>query len=179
LGSEWGGTDVWVRGQGEAFAKGVWYHSRWENASMISIDWAGITVDEKEENRVWCEDFIEKSNRPRQKSDEPPVDWDDPKVEEHLQNALDKQRRECRGGCGVKDATKVCSRCKEICKSSPSFFFVLQRVAYGFVTLDYCSSECQKDDWKVCYYRPPRLGYQYSCSPLSGTSLFAEKNIIS
>jgi hypothetical protein len=94
LGSYWGGSEVWVRGQGEAFAKGVWYHSRWSQASMISIDWAGITDGEKEENRVWCEDFIEISNKPKPKSDEPSIDWSDiTKMEENMQKALDKKRK--------------------------------------------------------------------------------------
>jgi hypothetical protein len=118
LGPNWGGTDVWVRGQGEAVAKGIWYQSRWDQASAISIDWAGMTEDEKEENRIWCDDFIEMSNRPQPKSDEPLMDPNDTaKMEEYLQKALDDKRMECRGGCGVKNATKFCSRCKEICKS--------------------------------------------------------------
>ena len=116
LGSHWGGTDVWVRGQGEACAKAFWYQHRSESASMISIDWAGMTADEKEENRVWCEAFIENSRKPRDSTED---SSDITKAEEHMQKALDKIRKECRGGCGVKDATNVCSRCKEFCKPLP------------------------------------------------------------
>ena len=29
---------------------------------MISRDWDGMTADEEEDNRVWCEDVIEKSH---------------------------------------------------------------------------------------------------------------------
>jgi hypothetical protein len=121
LGSHWGGTDVWIRGQGEAFAKALWYHRRSEAASVISIDWAEMTTDEKEENRVWCEAFI-KDNTKHQTKDESTVDWSSiTKADEYLQKALDERRRECRGGCGVKAATKVCSRCKEICKPDSRF----------------------------------------------------------
>ena len=75
---------------------------------MMSIDWAGMTADENEENRVWCEEFIENSKKPEQESDElSSVDWSEISME-------------CRGGCGVKRATNVCGRCKDICKSSPS-----------------------------------------------------------
>lgn len=73
----------------------------------MSIDWAGMTADENEENRVWCENFIENNKKPKQDSDELLVDWSDMSME-------------CHGGCGVKRATNVCGRCKEICKSSPS-----------------------------------------------------------
>jgi len=125
LGSQWGGMDVWVRGQGEAIAKGIWYHTRWGNASMISIHWAGITADEKEENRIWCEDFIGESISRRQKSQESSVDRSG--SDTFLQKPSNKKGRECRGGCGTTDAMNVCGRCKET---------------------HYCSPECQKDDWK-------------------------------
>jgi len=116
MGSGWGGTDVWVRGQGEAIAKGIWYQHRWKEASTISIDWAGMTADEKEDNRVWCAAFIEKSSKPV-KEEESRMDLSDiTKAEMQMQKLLDKKRAECRGGCGVKDATKVCSQCKEVCK---------------------------------------------------------------
>jgi hypothetical protein len=119
LGSRWGGTDVWVRGQGEACAKALWYHSRSESASMISIDWADMTADEKEENRVWCEAFIENSREAQTKDDSTVDSSDITKAGESIQKELNRIRRECRGGCGVKHATNVCSRCKEICKSLP------------------------------------------------------------
>ena len=34
--------------------EGALVSSRWEDVSTISIDWDGMTADEKEENRVWC-----------------------------------------------------------------------------------------------------------------------------
>ena len=75
-----------------------------------------MTADEKEDNRVWCAAFIEKSSKPV-KEEESCMDLSDiTKAEMQMQKLLDKKRAECRGGCGVKDATKVCSQCKEVCK---------------------------------------------------------------
>jgi hypothetical protein len=111
---------MWVRGQGEAIAKAFWYHRRETTASMISINWTGMTADEKEENRIWCEDFIEKTNKLKEKREEPSTDRNDlAQMEKPLGKAIEKQRKECRGGCGVNDAKKFCSRCKEVCKSPP------------------------------------------------------------
>ena len=39
--------------------EGALVSSRWEDVSTISD---GMTADEKEENRVWCQYFIEKSH---------------------------------------------------------------------------------------------------------------------
>jgi hypothetical protein len=87
---------------------------------MISVNWTGMTADEKEENRIWCEDFIEKSNKLKEKCEEPSPDRNGlAQMEKPLPKAAEKQRKECRGGCGVNDAKKFCSRCKEVCKSPP------------------------------------------------------------
>ena len=92
---------------------------------MVSIDWDGITADEKEENRVWCEDFIEKSLsrlREGKESVEHDSQTDFTKMEKNLPKKLDERDRECRGGCGVMDATRFCGACKETRKSLPSSF---------------------------------------------------------
>src|SRR5882762_9751106 len=145
----WGGSDVWVRGQGEAIGKAVWYHSRWSSASKITIEWDGMTADEKEENRVWCDAFIEESNKPSEKGKDTDVEGSDT-MEDHItkmEEQLDAERRKCRGGCGAENVNNVCSRCKEVCKS-PLFIFTISNEPLIYL-LDYCGLECQKDDWKV------------------------------
>lgn len=58
-------------------------------------DWAEMTAEKKEENRVWCEDFIAKSNEPESESDdEESTDWNDmANSEEYIQKALDKKAK--------------------------------------------------------------------------------------
>jgi hypothetical protein len=52
------------------------------------------------------------------------MDWSNiRKAEDQVEGLLDKGRKECRGGCGVLDATKFCGRCKETCTSYPCTFF--------------------------------------------------------
>jgi hypothetical protein len=131
----WGGSDVWVRGQGEAIGKAVWYHSRWSSASKITIEWDGMTADEKEENRVWCDAFIEESNKPSEKGKDTDVEGSDTMdMQDHItkmEEQLDAERRKCRGGCGAENVNNVCSRCKEVCKSPPFIFLYLSPMSHS------------------------------------------------
>jgi hypothetical protein len=141
MGSIWGGTLVWVRAQGEAIAKSIWYHSRWDGDSVVSVNWAGMTDAEREENRVWCEEFARKNeeemeNESDAEGSEGSEDW--------------SKNLECRGGCGEVNSKLVCSRCKE---TRTRFMFYNHRemvlLIKCVVLLGYCSRACQKEDWKV------------------------------
>jgi hypothetical protein len=107
LGSMWGGTQVWVRAQGEAIAKSIWYHSRWSGDSILSINWTGMSNAEREENRLWCEEYARLREEVKMQWRSERANRMEPKV---LTRSL-----ECRGGCGEKNSKLVCSRCKETC----------------------------------------------------------------
>lgn len=83
---------------------------------MISIDWDGMTVDEKEEDRTWRKDFVTADGKESLEKHDNFAD-DLIKMEENLRKALDERRRECRCGCGARIATSFCTVCKETCES--------------------------------------------------------------
>ena len=83
---------------------------------MISIDWNGMTIDEKEKDRTWCENFVTADGKESLEKHDNFAD-DLTKLEENLRKVLDKRRRDCRCGCGARVATSFCSVCKETCQS--------------------------------------------------------------
>jgi hypothetical protein len=109
MGSPWGGTDVWVRGQGESFAKAIWYFQRWMRGSVLSIKWTGMTEAEKEEAQVWCAQFEEKS---RLMSLESKQLQSNEEYRQAVEPDFGRKWMECRAGCGEKNSTLACSKCK-------------------------------------------------------------------
>ncbi|KZP33789.1 hypothetical protein FIBSPDRAFT_846955 [Athelia psychrophila] len=126
LGREWGGTYTWVRGQGEAFAKHIWYFKRWSH-EVATIDWTGMTEDDKIEARAWSEERKKKAKAENDSNADDNNTNDNDTKREKYEQAAEKIRKECRGGCGAQNTEFRCSKCKGVY---------------------YCSSECQREDWK-------------------------------
>ncbi|KAK0501356.1 hypothetical protein EDD18DRAFT_1278824 [Armillaria luteobubalina] len=65
MGSPWGGSEFWVRGHGEAVAKGLWYNEHWNGDSISVLRWSGMTEEQKGSLDRFRYDFAEKSARRR------------------------------------------------------------------------------------------------------------------
>ncbi|KAK0238941.1 hypothetical protein EDD85DRAFT_828515 [Armillaria nabsnona] len=136
LGSSWGSSEIWIRAQGEAVAKGIWYNRHWNGHSISVLRWSGMTEEQKESLDRWRSDFAEKSaeRKKKQKAEDDKkleafAGTEMPDVECGMQRYWKRQLR-CRADCGVEKGKFNCSRCKRT---------------------RYCSVECQKEDWK--YHR--------------------------
>ena len=142
LGSDWGGTDVWVRAQGTAVAKAIWYHRHFNNP--LEVSWSGMSDPEKVDLAAWLEERDEQLRQKRK------IEKDEYKalkalhgrdyylVEEKM--AMDKYYKAqlaCRADCGEENPKLTCSKCKKT---------------------RYCGAACQKEDWKVSLtYLVPNL----------------------
>ncbi|KAF9046022.1 hypothetical protein BDZ89DRAFT_979399 [Hymenopellis radicata] len=102
LGSGWGGSHEWVRGQGAAITKSIWYNQLWD--CRFEASWTGITEEQKAELATWnnrrAENEIEQSH----------VDKGD-EMEDVMQRYYN-MRKWCRAQCGEKNAPFQCSKCK-------------------------------------------------------------------
>jgi len=58
MGSEWGGTEGWVRAQGAAIARGIWFHKHFNRD--VEVTWSGITEDEKQDLDTWLKERAER-----------------------------------------------------------------------------------------------------------------------
>ncbi len=126
LGSSWGGSEVWVRAQGEAVAKGIWYNRHWNGHSISVLRWSGMTEEQKESLDRWRSDFAEKSaeRRKKQKAEDDKeleafAGTEMPDVECGMQRYWKRQLR-CRADCGVEKGKFNCSRCKRTRERRPS-----------------------------------------------------------
>jgi len=132
LGSAWGGSQIWVRGQGAAVAKAIWFHQHFNNE--LEVSWSGISDSEKEELGSWLE---ERAERLRQEKSIQEIEY---KKREALHGdkhflveqkmGMDLYRKSllaCRAGCGEENPKLTCSKCKKA---------------------RYCNAACQKEDWK-------------------------------
>jgi len=117
LGSEWGGTEVWVREQGAEIAKAIWFHNHFDR--VIEVSWSGMTADEKQDLDAWLKDRAERhAERSKIEGDE----YDARKVkyganhhrvEEKMgMQAYYKSRMSCRAECGEQHPKFTCSQCK-------------------------------------------------------------------
>lgn len=104
LGSAWGGTPVWVRAQGEAIPKAIWFLSHWDNPFEVS--WTGITEEEKTEFSDWL-----KVRREEIKLKNTKLSDDDPKEPEDYMVRYRELRKACRADCGETNAKLRCSKC--------------------------------------------------------------------
>ena len=128
LGSHWGGTEYWVRGQGAAVAKAVWFHEHF-NCPDVEVSWSGMTNSEKQELAAWLGGRAERLRQ--EKFEERKAFHGDGirTVEKDMgMHNYYKSRLACRADCGEKNPKFGCSKCK------------LAR---------YCSLACQTEDWKV------------------------------
>ena len=133
LGSAWGGSQIWVRGQGAAVAKAIWFHKHFDKE--LEVSWSGMSDSEKEDLAAWLEERAERLRQEKIKSEN---EYEARKalhgdnhhmVEEQM--AMDryyKSQLACRAGCGEENPRLTCSKCK---------------------TARYCNVACQTDDWKV------------------------------
>ncbi|KIM35352.1 hypothetical protein M413DRAFT_449809 [Hebeloma cylindrosporum] len=132
LGSDWGGTEVWVRGQGAEIAKAIWFHNHFDRD--IEVSWSGMTEDEKQDLAVWLK---ERSERHAARSKIEGDEYDERevkygarhhRVEENMgMQVYYKSRMACRADCGEQNPKFSCSKCK---------------------IARYCSPACQSEDWK-------------------------------
>lgn len=130
----WRRTDAGVRVQGKAFANHIWYFTRWSASHEVAtIDWTGMTDDDKNEARSWSEE--------RKKHTEAEGDTEDEEDEQRMKNIY----RECRGGCGAQNTELRCSKCRRVC----AYYNLLLSQRKSNDVQDYCSSECQREDWTV------------------------------
>ncbi|PPQ79279.1 hypothetical protein CVT25_002718, partial [Psilocybe cyanescens] len=133
FGEAWRGPEHWIRAQGGALAKAIWYH-HYYNYPDVEVSWSGMSPAEKDDLAAWLK---ERSEILKMKSDKEDKEYQDRKNEFgdkfHLEEerlgmeAYYKTRRACRAQCGEGNPKLVCSKCK---------------------IARYCSPECQKEDWK-------------------------------
>jgi hypothetical protein len=124
---------MWVRGQGTAVAKAIWFHQHFNNP--LEVSWSGMSDSEKVDLAAWLE---ERAEQLRQKKNIAKNEYEERKalhgdeyfkVEEKM--AMDKYYKSqlaCRADCGEENPSFTCSKCK---------------------TARYCSAACQTEDWKV------------------------------
>jgi hypothetical protein len=137
LGSDWGGSDMWVRGQGTAVAKAIWFHQHFNNP--LDVSWSGMSDSEKVDLAAWLE---ERAERRRQEKSIAKREYEERKAlhgddyfEVENKMAMDKYHKSqlaCRADCGEENPSFTCSKCK---------------------VTRYCSAACQKEDWKVSHGR--------------------------
>jgi len=58
LGSGWGGSEMWVRGQGAAVAKTIWFHDHFD--WNIEVSWSGMTEGKKQDLDMWLKERAER-----------------------------------------------------------------------------------------------------------------------
>ena len=118
LGSPWGGSDYWVRGQGEAFGKALWYHRFW-NKPDVEVRWSGMTEEDKAALDEWLKErsaTLEEGSRiSRQEYEERKARYRGREylAEERfgMENYY-KSRLACRADCGEQNPQLTCSKCK-------------------------------------------------------------------
>ena len=85
---------------------------------MTLIEWAGMTEEEKSEARAWSKEREKRSEEAKklaqEKKDSEPDESDPLERERKYREHQEMKMKECRAGCGVKDASYRCSKCKEV-----------------------------------------------------------------
>ena len=130
MGSEWGGTDGWVRTQGAAIAKGIWFHKHFDRD--VEVTWSGMTEDEKQDLDAWLK---ERAERLAEQSKIAKVEYEARKAKYgNKHDALEmksgmrahyKLLKACRADCGEQNPKFKCSKCKVARKYFFFFFFSL------------------------------------------------------
>jgi len=117
LGSAWGGSEVWVRGQGAEVAKAIWFHNHFDRD--IEVSWSGMTEGEKQELDVWLKERAERHATRRkiegEEYDAREVQYGAKhhRVEEKMgMQAYYKSQMACRAECGEQHPKFNCSKCK-------------------------------------------------------------------
>ncbi|KAG6810772.1 hypothetical protein H0H92_010400 [Tricholoma furcatifolium] len=126
LGSGWSGTDTWIRAQGSAVAKAIWFQKHY-NRPNFEISWSGMTPEEKEDLKAWMEERSARLNKERKELEAKHAHMDCEEEWKAVMRLYYKMRLWCRADCGEQHPKLTCSNCK---------------------FARYCSKECQLDDWK-------------------------------
>lgn len=131
-GSEWGGTNIWVRGQGASVAKAIWFLHHFDRD--IEVSWSGMTEDEKQDLAVWSKERTERLAEQRKIEEKEYAahkakygDKDSRVGKRMGMQAHYKSLMACRADCGEQRPKFNCSKCK---------------------IARYCSPACQAEDWK-------------------------------
>jgi hypothetical protein len=120
-----GGTHLWVRGQGAAVAKAVWWH-KYYNLPKIEISWSGMTQAEKADIAIWLKERaerlaerkkIEKEEYDKRNGKFTPRDGGKMGMLEYYRSLM-----ACRADCGQQNPELCCSKCKSARKSYLFFF---------------------------------------------------------
>lgn len=129
LGSQWGGVDHWVRAQGAAVAKGIWFQNHWDFPD-IEVTWSGMSDEDKADLTAW---LSERAARLTDKDKEETKEYEERKAkdgDEHLKIEEDMGMRAyyeaqmaCRADCGEKHPKLRCSKCKVARESTSPFLF--------------------------------------------------------
>lgn len=115
---------MWVRGQGAAVAKAVWFH-KYYDLPKIEVSWSGITEAGKEDLAMWLKErAAQLAERKRIEAEEydmrnakfSPKNDDKMGMLEHY-----RSRMACRADCGEQNPKLCCSMCK-ITRTSLSLF---------------------------------------------------------
>ncbi len=123
---------MWVRGQGAAVAKAVWFH-KFYNLPKIEVSWSGMTEAEKEDLAMWLKE------RAQWVADRKRIDAEEyekrnakfaPKNEAKM-GMLERYRSRmaCRADCGEQNPNLCCSKCK-ITRKPCLLFFVMLLTSY-------------------------------------------------
>ncbi len=152
LGSLWGGSDIWVRGQGAAIAKAIWFQQYFD--FDIKVSWSGMTEAEKEDLALWLkersEQLAECSRIRTEEYEERKAKYGEGhhRIETRMgMQAYYRSRLACRADCGEQNPKLSCSKCK-IARKSLLFFH--SDTILTVVHAGYCNAACQSEDWKVC-----------------------------
>lgn len=144
LNSEWGGSDQWIRGQGAAVAKGIWFHRHFD-CPDIEVSWSGMSESDKDDLNAWLKEravlLEEKERIGKKEYEEHEVQYG----EEHYKVAVKesmhayyKSRMACRADCGEKNPKFSCSKCK-MARKSPFLSLVQLVMTITFRRLLQCS----------------------------------------
>jgi hypothetical protein len=132
-GSPWGGSNIWVRGQGAFVAKAIWFHEHFNNP--IEVSWSGMSDSEKEDLAAWLEERAELRQKEKilqkKEHEELKALHGDELHEVQAKMAMDRyyeSQLACRAECGEENPKFTCSKCRIV---------------------RYCSAACQTEDWKV------------------------------
>uniref|UniRef100_A0A0W0FXQ0 Uncharacterized protein n=1 Tax=Moniliophthora roreri TaxID=221103 RepID=A0A0W0FXQ0_MONRR len=115
LGSPWGGTQIWVRGQGAAVTKSIWYNKLYE-AETIDISWSGMTASDKDKLASFMEGrrirLAETRARASAMYEERKAQIDDQFDGDQIKQAYHRHQMSCRADCGEMNPKLQCSKCK-------------------------------------------------------------------
>lgn len=123
LGSPWGGVDHWIRAQGAAIAKGIWWNDHW-NAPNLEVTWSDMSDADKADLSEWLK---ERSARLEEKEAASKAEYDERRKREgndhqniemkEMMQKYYKTRMSCRADCGEEHPNLRCSQCKITRKS--------------------------------------------------------------